>query len=84
MYQVQTKADLFNATYVLHLQDEEHQVEDITGFVSCECDTMMARVCIRIVTVAFNIFASLGPQKIFRIFFIYRHFVGSSFKSVVQ
>jgi hypothetical protein len=38
--QVQTKvlsdANAFNITHTVHLQDEENQVEDIRGFVTCQ------------------------------------------------
>jgi hypothetical protein len=40
--QVQTKVfpevNVFNTTYLIHLQDEEYQVEDIRGYVTCTYD----------------------------------------------
>jgi hypothetical protein len=37
--QVQTKVfsevNVFNNTHIAHMQDEEYQVEDIRGFVTC-------------------------------------------------
>jgi hypothetical protein len=46
--QIQTKvyseANVFNTTHVVHLQDEEYQVEDSRGFVTCEYDKVVACV----------------------------------------
>jgi hypothetical protein len=33
-----SEANMFNTTHTVYLQDEEYQVGDITGFVTCEYD----------------------------------------------
>jgi hypothetical protein len=48
--QVETKAfpeaNVFNTTHTVQLQDEEHQVKDIRGFLSCKYDKAVACVCV--------------------------------------
>jgi hypothetical protein len=39
-----SEAGMFITTHLVHLQDEEYQVEDIRGFVTCEYDKVVACV----------------------------------------
>jgi hypothetical protein len=84
--QVQTKvfseANVFRNIHTVLLQDEECQVEDIRGFVSCKYDRKwwLVCVCYKWMTVKFNVFASLWHQQIFHISFTAMNFVGSTVK----
>jgi hypothetical protein len=41
-----SKANVFNTTHIVHLQDEEYQVKDIRGSVTCEYDRKWWLACV--------------------------------------
>jgi hypothetical protein len=86
-YQIQTKvfseAYVFNTTHTVHLKDEDCEVEDIRGFVTCEYDKKLWLACVLQVNdseIQLTFFHPFGLSKS-HVTFTARHFEGSSFKS---
>jgi hypothetical protein len=41
-----SEPNMFNTTHIAHLQDEQHQAEDIRKFITCEYDRNLWLVCV--------------------------------------
>jgi hypothetical protein len=66
--QVQTEVfsepSTFSTTHMVHLQDEECQVEDIRGFVTCKYDKVMGWMCVTSEW-QWHFFYPFGPSRSF-------------------